>query len=94
MLSPRASSFDTSVKSCAKGGEPLNINGICVLLSMYVTVCIFQCLPIFATVYWNLQLLPKLVVVTACFLNLEVRGCLLVQAYIIATQIGGKKKKS
>ena len=43
LLSPRASSFDTSVKSCAKGGEPLNINGICVLLSMYVTVCIFQC---------------------------------------------------
>ena len=54
----------------------------------------FNVLPIFATVYWNLQLLPKLVVVTACFLNLEVRGCLLVQAYIIATQIGGKKKKS
>ena len=53
----------------------------------------FNVLPIFATVYWNLQLLPKLVVVTACFLNLEVRGCLLVQAYIIATQIGGKKKK-
>ena len=51
----------------------------------------FNVIPIFATVYWNRQLLPKLLFVTACFLNQEDRECLLVQAHIIATQIWGKK---